>query len=146
MLRLAAQQRDRYWLELTTGVRAKVRPITVAAIIAARQAAAEAMKAPEGDGIFVGSAAFTRSIARWGILEWEGVGDADGVPVTPTPENIDALLELWQAFDAVDRLYVAPALIQADEKNVSSLSPTGTSAGAKSTALRARKAARPART
>ena len=91
--------------------------------------------------IFLGSAAFTRSVARWGILEWQGVGDADGAPVEPTPENIDALLEHWQAFDAVDRLYVAPALIGIDEKNASSLSPNGTSAGAKPIARRARKRA-----
>ncbi|MGI8524647.1 MAG: hypothetical protein ACR2K5_00435 [Pseudolabrys sp.] len=146
MLKLALPQREPYWLDLVPGVRIKVRPVTVAAIIAARQAAADAMKTPEGDEIFVGSAAFTRSIARWGILEWEGVGDADGAPVMPTTENIDALLELWQALDAVDRLYVAPALIGAQEKNASSLSPNGTSAGAKATAPRARKHARAART
>jgi hypothetical protein len=146
MLKLAAQQRDPFWLDLIPGVRIKVRPITIAAIIAARQAAADAMKTPDGEAIFVGSAAFTRSIARWGILEWGGVGNADGDAVSPTPENIEALLELWQAFDAIDRLYVTPALIRADEKNAFSLSPTGTSAGAKPTAPRARKAAGPART
>lgn len=145
MIRLAAQQRDPYWIDLLPGVRAKVRPITVAAIIAARQAAAEAMRThSEADSLFVGSAAFTRSVARWGILDWEGVGDASGNAVTPTPENIDALLELWEAFDAIDRLYVAPALIGAQEKNASSLSPNGTSAGAKPTARRARKRAQAA--
>jgi hypothetical protein len=102
------------------------------------------MKTPEGDGLFVGSAAFTRSVARWGILDWEGVGDADGAPVAPAAEYIDALLELWQAFDALDRLYVAPALIGIDEKNASSLSPNGTSAGAKPIARRARKRAQAA--
>ncbi len=146
MLKLAAQQREPYWLDLLPGVRIKVRPVTVAAIIAARQAAADAMKTPDGQEIFVGSAAFTRSIARWGILEWEGIGDTEGAPVEPTPENVDALLELWQAFDAIDRFYVAPALIGIDEKNASSLSPNGTSAGAKPIARRARKPAQPART
>jgi hypothetical protein len=141
MLRLAAQQREPYWLDLLPGVRIKVRPITVAAIIAARQAAAEAMKTQEEDGIFVGSAAFTRSVARWGFLEWEGVGDAGGTPVTPSADNIDALLEVWEAFDAIDRLYVAPALIGTQEKNASSLSPNGTSAGAKPIARRVRRRA-----
>jgi hypothetical protein len=104
------------------------------------------MKDSGEDAVFLGSAAFTRSIARWGFLEWTGVGDAKGSPVEPTPDMIDALLEVWQAFDAIDRLYVAPALIQADEKNASSPSPNGTSAGAKPTARRARRAARTART
>jgi hypothetical protein len=142
MLKLAAQRHDPYWLDLLPGVRVKVRPVTVAAIIAARQAAADAIKTAGPDGLFVGSAAFTRCLARWGIVEWEGVGNADGDPVEPTPDNIDALLEVWQAFDAIDRLYVAPTLIQADEKNAFSLSPNGTSAGATATAPRARKRAR----
>jgi hypothetical protein len=141
MLKLHPNRPDPYWLDLLPGVRIKVRPISVAAIIGARQAAAEAMKTQDGQEIFAGSAAFTRSIARWGIVEWEGVGDADGTPVSPSPENIDALLELWQAFDAIDRLYIAPALILADEKNASSPSPNGISAGAKPTAPRARKRA-----
>jgi hypothetical protein len=90
--------------------------------------------------------AFTRSLARAGILEWEGVGDAEGDPVEPSPGNIDAFLDLWPIFDAIDRQYVAPALIGLDEKNGSSLSPNGTSAGATATAPRARKAAATART
>jgi hypothetical protein len=138
MLKLAPPQRDPYWLDLVPGARIKVRPISVAAIIAARHAAAEAMKAteapkaaeaeaiktqdamksPDSDAVYVGSAAFTRSLARWGILAWEGVGDAAGAPVAPTPGTIDALLEVWQAFDAIDRLYVAPALLGEQEKNV----------------------------
>jgi len=146
MLRLSAPRHEPYWLDLVPGVRVKVRPVTVAAIIAARQAAAEAIRSAADDGVFVGSAAFTRSLARWGILEWEGIGDAAGTPIDPTPDNIDALLEVWQAFDAIDRLYVAPALIQADEKNASSPSPNGTSAGAKATAPRARARARDAHT
>jgi hypothetical protein len=146
MLKLQPNRPDPYWLDLLPGVRIKVRPISVAAIIGARQAAAEAMKTQDGQEIFVGSAAFTRSTARWGIVEWQGVGDADGTPVSPSPENIDALLKLWQAFDAIDRLYIAPALILADEKNASSLLPNGTSAGAKPTAPRARKRAPAVRT
>jgi hypothetical protein len=146
MLKLQSNRQEPYWIELLPGVRVKVRPITVAAIIAARQAAAEAMKDSGEDAVFVGSAAFTRSIARWGFLEWTGVGDAEGTPVEPTPDTIDALLEVWQAFDAIDRVYVAPALIGTHEKNASSLSLNGTSAGAKPTARRARKAARSART
>jgi hypothetical protein len=143
MLKLASTQREPYWIDLLPGVRVKVRPVTVAAIIAARQAAAEAMKDSGENAVFLSSAAFTRSVARWGFLEWTGVGDADGSPVEPTPDTIDALLEVWQAFDAIDRLYVAPALIQADEKNASSPLPNGTSAGAKPTARRARRTARP---
>lgn len=146
MLKLSAREREPYWLDLLPGVRVQVRPITVAAIIGARQAAADAMKMQDGQELFLGSAAFTRSLARWGIIAWDGVGDADGTPIAPSPDTIDALLELWQAFDAIDRLYVAPVLTGLNEKNASSLSPSGTSVGAKPTAQPARKRAPVVRT
>lgn len=116
MLKLQAPQRDPYWLDLAGGARLQMKPVTVAAIIAARSAAAEAMKA-DGADVATGSAAFTRSLARWGIVGWEGIGDAAGKPVDPSPDTIDALLEIWQAYEMIDRLYVTPALIGADEKN-----------------------------
>ena len=117
MLKLSPTQRDPWWIDLPGGAQLQVKPVTVAAIIAARGAAADAMK-PAGADVAMGSAAFTRSLARWGIAGWDGIGDADGAPVDPTPDNIDALLEVWQAFDAIDRLYVTPALIGTSEKNV----------------------------
>jgi hypothetical protein len=147
MLKLAAQQREPFWLDIVPGVRVRVRPITSAAIIAARHAAAEAMKdAAEAERVSLASAAFTRNVALWGIVDWDGVGDADGNPIKPSPETIDGLLEVWPAFDALDRLYVAPALVLDAEKNGSSPLPNGTSAGAKATARRARKNAKPALT
>ncbi len=51
-------------------------------------------------------------------MAWEGIGDAKGKPVDPNKEAIEQLLELWPAFDAIDRLCVGPALTRLDEKNV----------------------------
>lgn len=141
MLKLASSGREPFWLDLVHGVRVQFRPITVAAILVARQAAADVLKAGGDDAITLAGLAFTRSLARAGIVEWEGVGDAEGEPVDPSPETIDAFLDLWPVFDAVDRLYVAPALVGLDEKNGSSPLPNGTLAGAKATAPRARKTA-----
>jgi hypothetical protein len=141
MLKLASSGREPFWLDLVPGVRLEFRPITVASILVARQAAADVLKAQGEDTVTLAGLAFTRSLARAGILAWEGVGNAEGEPVEPFPETIDAFLDLWPVFDAVDRLYVAPALIGLDEKNASSPLPNGTSAGAKATAPRARKAA-----
>ena len=70
------------------------------------------------DAMVKAGCAFTRSLAHSGIAAWEGIGDADGNPVEPTKETIDAALELWSLFDAIDRLYVGPALLQDAEKNV----------------------------
>ena len=62
--------------------------------------------------------AFTRALAQTGIVAWEGIGDVKGKPVDPDRQAIEQLLELWPAFDAIDRLYVGPALTRLDEKNV----------------------------
>ena len=99
MLKLAFD-REPFWLDVLPGVRVQLRPVTVTAILLARTAAA-----------------FTRSLAHSGIAAWEGIGDKDGNPVEPSRETIDAALELWPVFDAIDRFYVAPALIQDAVKN-----------------------------
>ena len=38
---------------------------------------------------------FAKALARRAVLAWEGVGDADGKPIDPSPEAIDALLDIW---------------------------------------------------
>jgi hypothetical protein len=117
MLRLATG-REPFWLDIVPGVRAQFRPISVAAILLARTAAADVLRAGGEDAMVKAGVAFTSSLAHSGIAAWEGIGDVDGNPVEPTKETIDAALELWPVFDAIDRLYVGPALIQDAEKNV----------------------------
>lgn len=120
MLRLAPPERSPIWLDLLPGVRVQVRPVSVSAMLLARAAAGEALKnaGEQEDGTVKAGEAFTRSLARSGIVGWEGIGDADGMPVEPSPERVGQLLDHWPAFDAIDRLYVAPALTQDAEKNV----------------------------
>jgi hypothetical protein len=125
MLKLSAPSRDPFWLDILPGVRIQFRPISVADMLVARAVAAEALGARvEGDApldrstTVAAGAAFTRSLARTGIAAWEGVGDEKGKPINPTPITVDQLLEIWPAFDAIDRLYVGPALTRLDEKNV----------------------------
>jgi hypothetical protein len=116
MLKLSID-REPFWLDVMEGVRIRLRPVTVAAILVARTAAAEALRKGGDNAQAEAAFAFTRTLARLGIVEWEGIGDQDGKPVAPSPEAIDAALECWPVFDAIDRLYVAPVLLQADEKN-----------------------------
>ena len=116
MLKLSID-REPFWLDVMPGVRIKLRPVTVAAILAARAAAAEVLRKGGEDAETRAGFAFTRGLARSGIVEWEGIGNKDGNPVAPTPEAIDAALECWPVFDAIDRFYVAPVLLQAEEKN-----------------------------
>jgi hypothetical protein len=91
--------------------------MTVATILLARTAAADVLRAGGEDAMVKAGVAFTRSLANSGIAAWEGIGDADGNPVEPNKETIDAALEVWPLFDAIDRLYVGPALLQDVEKN-----------------------------
>jgi hypothetical protein len=116
MLKLSVD-REPIWLDVIPGVRIRLRPATVAAILAARTAAADVLRAGGEAAETRAGFAFTRALARSAIIEWEGIGDKDGNPVAPLPEAIDAALECWPVFDAIDRLYVAPVLLQADEKN-----------------------------
>lgn len=117
MLKLNAD-REPFWLDIVPGVRVQFRPITVAAILLARTAAADVLRAGGDDAMVKAGVAFTSSLAHSGIAAWSGIGDADGNPVEPTKETIEAALEHWPVFDAIDRLYVGPALIQDAEKNV----------------------------
>jgi hypothetical protein len=121
------------WCDLIPGVRVKLRPLTTALMVAARGDPAVAAL-PEGAATEEAALAMARALARRAILEWEGIGDADGNPIAPSPEAIDALLDLWPAFEAFQTHYVAKALLLDAEKNASAPLPSGTSAGATATA------------
>jgi hypothetical protein len=86
-----------------------------------------------------------KAVARRAVLDWEGVGDAEGNALPATPEGIDALLEVFPVFEAFQTAYVAKGLVLEQEKNVSSPSPSGPSAGAAPTATPAGRRARSAR-
>jgi hypothetical protein len=121
------------WCDLIPGVRLRLRPLTTAPMVSARGDPAIA-DLPEGAATEEAALSMAKALARRAILEWEGIGDADGTPIEPSPEAIDALLDLWPAFEAFQTLYVAKALLLDAEKNASSPLPTGPSAGAKATA------------
>jgi len=129
------------WLDLLPGVRLKLRPLTTALMVSARADPAVEALPPEATTEEL-ALAMAKAVARRAVLDWEGVGDAEGNPVGVSPEGIDALLEIWPAFEAFQGAYVAKGLLLEQEKNASSPSPSGPTAGAKATARRARKPAR----
>jgi hypothetical protein len=121
------------WLDLGHGVRVKVPPLTTAIMMAARSDLA--VRDLHSDTTMEErSLAFCKAVARRVITEWGSVGDADGNPVAPTAEGIDALLDLYPLFEAFELDYVAKGLALDAEKNASVPSPNGTSAGAPATA------------
>lgn len=132
------------WLDLGSGLRLAVLPVTTAVMVAARNdPAVEALSdAASKEELAL---AMARAVARRVVTGWEGVGDANGNPVPVTPEGIDALLDIWPVFEAFQTRCLAPHLMLDAEKNASSPLPTGTSAGAAATARPAKAPARTAR-
>lgn len=107
--------------------------MTTALMVAARaDPAIETL--PEGASQEALALAMAKAIARHAVLDWEGVGDDTGQPLSITPEGIDALLEIWPIFEVFQTQYVAKGLILDAEKTVSAPLPSGPSAGATATA------------
>ena len=132
------------WLELLPGVRVFAAPATSAVMAAARHdPGVEAITADTR--LEAAALAFARAVAKQTILDWEGVESEDGAPAPVGPETIDALFDHFRAFEAWQLRYMARWLGLEQEKNGSAPSPSGTSAGAPSTARPARRAAKPAR-
>jgi hypothetical protein len=125
-------------------VRVRVEPLTTALMVAARSDPA-VHGLPEGTSDDEIAVVFARALAERAILDWEGVGDAEGNPAPVTPEGIAALLDVWPIFEAFQLAYVAKGLELDAEKNASALSPNGSTAGARGTARPARARARTAR-
>ena len=132
------------WLDLGSGLRLHVLPVTTAIMVAARNDPSVEVL-PEDASREEQALAMAKAVARRVVTDWEGVGDADGNPVPVTPEGTDALLDIWPVFEAFQTRCLAPHLMLEQEKNGFAPSPNGTSAGAKATAQPAKARARTVR-
>ena len=103
--------REEVWLELAGEVRVRVRPISSALMLSARQAGFAPSESEESlyQRMLV-------ALATAAITEWEGV-TLDGALAPLTPENLEALFSLWPLFRAFEDQYYAPALRLDAEKN-----------------------------
>ena len=87
------------WHDLAPGVRVQLRPLTTALMVATRSdPVVEAV--PEDASDEERAVAFAKGLARRAVLAWDGIGDADGNPIDPSPAAIDALLDVWPIFEA----------------------------------------------
>ncbi|MGR3497113.1 hypothetical protein [Citreimonas sp.] len=57
------------------------------------------------------------TLAQRVIVAWDGIGDASGEPIEPTPEHIDSLMQDSRAFVAFQRKYLVAAMQVAEEGN-----------------------------
>jgi len=126
------------WLDLGHGVRLLVEPLTTAVMLAARSDPSilaatadvkviDAWTAADDDDVTQSETGpsnddlariVAKAVARIVVHDWEGVGDAEGKPLSVTPDGIDALLEIWPIFETFQTRYIAGALILDAEKNV----------------------------
>jgi hypothetical protein len=131
-----------HWLELMPDLRVHLTPLTTALMVAARNdAAVTALPTEASDE--ERALVFAKAIARLAILDWEGVGDVDGHTIPVSLEGIDALLDIYPVFEAFQLRYVSKGLLMDAEKNVSAPLPSGSSVGARATALPASSARTP---
>ena len=132
------------WHDLAPGVRVQLRPLTTALMVATRSdPVVESL--PEDASDEERAVAFAKALARRAVLAWGGIGDGDGKAIEPTPEAIDALLDIWPIFEAFQMTYVSKGLLLEQEKNVSASLPNGPSAGATATVKPAKRRAKTAR-
>ena len=110
------------WHELAPGVRVQLRPLTTALMVATRSDP-DVEAVPDETSDEERALIFAKALARRAVLDWEGVGDADGNAIAPSPDAIDALLDIWPIFEAFQLVYVSKGLLLEQEKNVSAPEP-----------------------
>lgn len=154
MLRLSLSPEPR-WLELSHGVRLFVRPLTAAVLASAQSYAQRVIRdavIAHGEAVSLGAQPqgpdyadpdvrngriaeeLAVGLARFGIIDWEGVGDETGalLPITDAALAAFGRSELSAAFVAA---YDAPLREAATEGNASAPTPNGSSAPGAATAL-----------
>ena len=144
MIRLNLNSTGPRWLDLSSGVRVLVAPLT-SVVVGAAASDQRIMDLPEDCSAQERSVAMAKAIGSRVITEWEGVGDDEGNPIAVSDASVDALMDFYPCFETFQVAYVASAMQVHQEKKGSALSPNGTSAGARGTAKRAPRAAKPAR-
>jgi hypothetical protein len=118
------------WIDLPQKVRLRIRPVTTAVVAAAQSASlreAEALRdAGDPGGLDLsdpdvakglGFALMVKALARYAVLEWEGVGDASGEPLPCTPDNVALLMDLDEMATAFWRAAFAPVAAVSAEGN-----------------------------
>ena len=114
MIRLELSRESR-WLDLGHGVRLHLAPLTTALMAAARGDPSVAGLPDDASNETI-AVVMAKAVARLAVADWEGVGDADGEPVSVTPEGIDALLDVLPIFEAFQLRYVSKGLLLEEKK------------------------------
>lgn len=136
------------WIDLPKGVRVRVKPLDVLVITAARRLAERGlrqMRAERTDRLECGAPVtdlpdldddivaetlarmeFAGGLARYGVIAFDGVGNADGSDALPfSPENAQALVLHPDMMEPFLLAYLEPHAALAAEGNGSATTPDG---------------------
>lgn len=155
MLRLAIP-REPYWLDMGAGVRFRVRPPTTSLMETARasvrreldvlsKARADLLKVGatvtgmadlSNPDVFDGefAAMLARELARFALVEWDGVANEDGTAAPLTDENIAKAMSIDPLARSFIALYTTSLEGLVAEGNGSALAPHGNSGAGANTA------------
>ena len=113
MIRLNFDREPR-WLDPAPGVRLPARaPLLPVFTVAGETMGQTPRNESPVDGLPVESVirvAFVKATAMAAILDGEGVGDATGEAIPPSPDAIDALMDIREIYLAFEKDYVVPGL------------------------------------
>lgn len=109
------------WLEILPGVRVLFRPISLRMVRAAYRAVRSADgEADAEQGVAadeVKGEAFDRAMIVAGIVDWTGIGGADGEALAVTPETLAMFVDDPVLLNAASLAYVTPFMVRGLEKN-----------------------------
>lgn len=143
-------QKEPFWLELSAGVKVKVKPLTSAIMNAAQSLTIKQIKQLKEDGAInlddeqsrlgLSESLLVKSIGNFAIVEWQNVLTSDGSATAPVNETtVSDLLDIWFIAQDFWKQYTASLQILEAEGNASGLAVNGTSLGAQDTVKRAKK-------
>lgn len=93
-------QEDGTWADLGDDIKVKVRRLNSAHAKATRRALEEphlaALRAGNADDLF--EDILIKQMAQSLVLDWRGVTDSTGAPMSATPENVEAILREYPEF------------------------------------------------
>ena len=119
--------KEKQKLDLGYGVTVTCEPLTSAIFAAARNDDTIPKLEVDRANTELVTNELVKAIARRTIVEWDGIGDADGNVIDPDALAINAMLDIWQLYDSFNTQFVGPFLLLREEGNASAPSPIGTS-------------------
>jgi hypothetical protein len=141
MLRLNLQK-EPYWMELPSGVRVRVRPLSTAIMNAAQSLVIKQIKEMQEDesvlkpNLDVDSIRFglseallVKALAQAAIIEWEGVMQPEGDAVAKvTQQSVAELMDIWFIGQEFWKQYTTSYFVLEVEGNASRPGVNGTTA------------------